>query len=178
MNKTYPIEIEAIYISKGHDFKGRFGQERLRHPTPSLESAECVAGKGVKGDRYFGYADDWKGQLTLFDGAIIDAVAERLGKDRLDPQLFRRNVVTRGIDLNELIGKRFRIGTTWLFGSEECAPCFWMDETIGPGAMETMTGRGGLRCRILESGTISLGPDQVEVEEETSPDSRVVDSTR
>jgi MOSC domain-containing protein YiiM len=163
MNKTFPIEIEKIYISDGHDFKGRFGQEPLRHETPSVDVAECVAGRGVKGDRYFGHRDNYKGQITLIDRATIDAVAARLGEESLDPGVFRRNVVVKGMDLNELIGKRFKVGSAWLVGTEECAPCFWMDEVIGDGAMQTMQGRGGLRCRILESGTINLGPCELEI---------------
>lgn len=163
MTKSFPVEIEKIYISSGHDFKGRYGQDALHHATPGVEFAECIAGKGVKGDRYFGHADDYKGQITLIDRATIDAVAERLGVPSVNPKLFRRNIVVRGADLNELIGRYFKLGSTWLYGSEECSPCFWMDDTIGQGTLEAMRGRGGLRCRIVETGTIKVGPGHLEL---------------
>lgn len=163
MTTSYPVDIEKIYISNGHDFKGRFGQGALHHATPGVEVAECIAGKGVKGDRYYGHADNYKGQITLIDRATIDAVAAHLGVTSVDPKVFRRNIVVRGMDLNELIGRYFKLGSTWLYGTEECSPCFWMDDTIGEGTLETMRGRGGLRCRIAETGTIRVGPSRLEV---------------
>lgn len=163
MEITYPVVVERIYVSNGHDFKGRFGQEPLRHHTPSVDSAECIAGKGIIGDRYFGYKDNWKGQITFITRETIAAVSEKLGKEEIDAKLFRRNVVVSGIDLNTLIGKTFRLGSAVFRGSEECAPCIWMDEVVQKGAKELMKGRGGLRCRIVESGTIRLGECELEV---------------
>ena len=62
-----------------------------------------------------------------------------------------------GIDLNELIGCEFEIDGVRFYGAEECAPCRWMDRSIGPGAREYLKGRGGLRARILTSGTLRCG---------------------
>jgi MOSC domain-containing protein YiiM len=70
----------------------------------------------------------------------------------------RRNVVTQGIDLNQLIGKRFSIQGVLFEGVCECKPCYWMDRAIAPGAEDLLRGRGGLRARILTSGTLRVTP--------------------
>ena len=160
---TNPITIRDLYISEGHDFKGRFGMDPLRHETPRVEKVECVAGKGIVGDRFFGYRDDFKGQITFIAQKTIEDIRARLGRADLESRLFRRNVVIDGVDLNALIGKEFRIGDVSFFGSEECSPCFWMDQVIDEGTMNLMKGRGGLRCRILESGTLTVGAALLEL---------------
>ena len=159
----HPISISNIYISKGHDFKGRFGQGRLSHETISVEAVECVAGRGLRGDRFFDYKENFKGQITFLGRDTIDAVLQAVGLQSVDPIVFRRNVVLDGIDLNELVGKTFELGGIRFQGSEECSPCFWMDESVGEGAFDAMKGRGGLRCRILTSGTLSKGDALLEV---------------
>ena len=155
--------LEKIYISPGHDFKGRFGKERLRHEIVSVNSIRCVAGRGIEGDRYLDYKKDWKGQISFIDRKVIDEVMASLGMSELDDSVFRRNVVVSGIDLNDLIGKSFRIGGASFLGTEECSPCFWMDQAVGEGAHELLKGRGGLRCKILESGELSLGEVEIDI---------------
>ena len=81
----------------------------------------------------------------------------------LEPGFFRRNILVEGLDLNALVGKRFRIGEVEFGGSEECSPCYWMDQAIGPGAHRALVGRGGLRCRILRSGALACGEHTLEV---------------
>ena len=131
--------------------------DRLRHDVVSVKDAECVAGKGLIGDRFFGYKEDFKGQITFIDEAVIEEVVSELGIDGLDAGAFRRNVVTSGIDLNSLIGKRFTLNGVSFSGSEECAPCYWMNKAIGDGAEDLLRDRGGLRCRILSSGVLRVG---------------------
>ena len=80
-----------------------------------------------------------------------------------DPSVLRRNVLLSGVDLNSLIGRKFRLGGILFEGVEECSPCYWMDEAVGPGANAFLTGRGGLRCRILEDGILRCGPALLEV---------------
>ncbi|MEI8342757.1 MAG: molybdenum cofactor biosysynthesis protein, partial [Verrucomicrobiota bacterium] len=66
----------------------------------------------------------------------------------------RRNVITTGVNLNELIGKRFDIQNVQFEGIEECRPCHWMDQAFAPGAEQWLKGRGGLRARILTNGVL------------------------
>ena len=152
------IKIKAIYVSRGHDFKGRHGKGRLDHGFEAVSSIECVAGKGIRGDRYFDYKPDFKGQITFFDDAVYQRVRDTLNLKAFDPGLFRRNVLTTGIDLNELIGQRFSLQGIEFEGSEECAPCYWMDTAIAPGTEALLKGYGGLRARIRSSGTLQI-PD-------------------
>ncbi|MDP0501509.1 MAG: MOSC domain-containing protein [Verrucomicrobiota bacterium JB022] len=154
---TSPARIERIWISPGHDFKGRHGKGRLDHGVVEVDAVECHAGKGLVGDRYYDHKPDFKGQLTLIDGAVIDALQCAFALPEIDPAAFRRNVLVRGLDLNALIGSRFFLGEVELEGSEECAPCYWMDEAITTGAFQWLKGRGGLRCRIRQSGWLRVG---------------------
>ena len=70
---------------------------------------ECVAGGGIRGDRYFNFKDDYKGQITFFSLDVFDELCAALGLHDCSPTAARRNVITRGIDLNEFIGKEFEI---------------------------------------------------------------------
>lgn len=154
-------DIRAIYLSTGHDFRGRHGLGRLDHGIERVEAVTCVAGQGLEGDRYFGYKEDYKGQITFFDWAVYEELAARYAKEGVDPSRLRRNVLIEGVDLNALVGKRFRVGGLLFEGSEECAPCYWMNEALGPGAEELLKGRGGLRARIVEGGVLRQGPTEV-----------------
>jgi MOSC domain-containing protein YiiM len=156
-NLIHNLEILHIFISPGHDFKGRHGHERLNHGSQSVDSVECVSGRGLEGDRFFDYREDFKGQVTFFELKVADTVERLLGLEDFELSQLRRNVIVSGVDLNELIGKRFEINGAEFFGSEECSPCYWMNEALGPGAEALLKDRGGLRCRILSSGNLRLG---------------------
>lgn len=162
-NQVRPIIIKQMWISPGHDFKGRHKLGRLDHGVVTQEEIECVAGSGIRGDRYFDHKPDFKGQITFIGDAVIDALEEALNLAEVDRSAFRRNVLIAGVDLNQLVGQKFRLGEAVFTGSEECSPCYWMDEAIAPGAFEWLKGRGGLRCRILESGKLTLGDQELEV---------------
>ena len=116
------IEILAIYLSPDHDFRGHHGNPRGNNPILQPDSVECVAGQGLVGDRYFGYQDDYKGQITFFDEAVHLAAQDALNCYDTPPEAYRRNILTRGIDLNTLIDATFRIGDAIFKGSQECAP--------------------------------------------------------
>lgn len=150
--------ILSIFISPGHDFKGRHGKSRLNHGTQSVDSVECIAGRGLRGDRFLDYKEDFKGQVTFFDAEEAVRLEKSLSLKDFDTSQLRRNILTEGIDLVDLIGKRFQIANVTFEGVEECAPCYWMNEALGPGAETLMRGRGGLRCRLLTSGTLKVGP--------------------
>ncbi|MGA3008006.1 MAG: MOSC domain-containing protein [Opitutaceae bacterium] len=146
------ISIRHIFVSPGHNFFGHHGQPSGKNPLLELPMVECVAGRGLRGDRFFDHKPDYKGQVTLFAVEIFDALRRELGLTAPSPAVFRRNLITEGVDLSTLIGQRFTLQRIELEGVEECRPCYWMNEAVGPGAEAWLNGRGGLRCRILSSG--------------------------
>jgi MOSC domain-containing protein YiiM len=115
---------------------------------------ECVAGRGIRGDRYFDFKGDYKGQITFFSLDVFEELCAALNVRDCSPAAARRNVITRGVDLNEFIGKEFEIQGVRFYGSEECAPCYWMDGAFTPGAKDFLKGRGGLRAKILTDGKL------------------------
>lgn len=163
MNESIQIGITHLFTSQGHDFFGRYGKGRENHETISKASIECVAGKGILGDRFFGYKENYPGQITFLSQEVIDDVVLLLGLESVDVSAFRRNAIVFGVDLNELIGKVFEIDGIVFEGVKECSPCFWMNEAIGEGAETLLKGRGGLRCRILESGRLNIGTTRINV---------------
>ena len=132
-----------------------------------IREARAVAGRGLEGDRYFlgvGSFSRWPGEgraLTLIEQEAIDAVRREHGID-LSEGRSRRNLVTSGVVLSELIGKRIRIGEVLLRGVRPAAPCAHLERLTALGLMEALKGRGGLRADVLEGGVIRLG-DQVVV---------------
>ena len=113
---------------------------------------ECVAGRGIRDDRYFDFKDDYKGQITFFSLEIFEKLCGAFELQDCAPAAARRNVITRGVDLNELIGREFEVQGVSLCGTQECAPCYWMNGAFAPGAKEFLKGRGGLRAKILSDG--------------------------
>lgn len=156
------IKIQQIFISPKHSYKQH--EPGLPGPPPKeVQSIRCVAGRGIEGDRYFDYLEDYKGQISFFDLDVLDALTANQNLPTADPLGLRRNVFVRGIDLNSLIKTEFSIGHVRFRGSEECTPCFWMDEFYGEGAEEFLKGCGGLRARILNDGELSVGDAVVTV---------------
>ena len=149
-----PVEICHLYISRGHNFIGHHGREPDTHPAIEVPSIECVAGHGIRGDRYFDHDEDYKGQITFFSLEVFDELCGELQVQGAAPSAVRRNVFTRGGDLNSLIGQDFEVQGVRFHGTEESRPCYWMDRAIAPGAQKFLKGRGGLRARILIDGTL------------------------
>jgi MOSC domain-containing protein YiiM len=148
------VEICHLYISPGHNFVGHYGREPDTHPMIEVPMIECVAGRGIRGDRYFDFKDDYKGQITFFSLEVFAELCGALQIQDCSPALARRNVISRGVDLNDLIGQEFEIQNVRFFGMQQCAPCYWMERAIGPGAHEFLKGRGGLRAKILSGGKL------------------------
>jgi MOSC domain-containing protein YiiM len=148
------MEICHLYISQGHNFVGHHGREPDTHPMIEVPMIECVAGHGIRGDRYFDFKDNYKGQITFFSLEVFDKLCGALGLHDCSPASVRRNVMTRDVDLNELIGQDFEIQGVPFHGTEECRPCYWMDRAIAPGAAEFLKGQGGLRAKILTDGEL------------------------
>lgn len=147
-----------IYTSPGHDYWGRKGEGRLQNGICARDSVECVAGKGLLGDRYFGYRENYKGQVTFFDLATVDAVKVEFGLPKLPASVFRRNLIVSGVNLKEWLGRKFVLQGVEFEGTQECRPCHWMDRVIDDGAEAFMKKDfgGGLRARVVTSGTLRV----------------------
>ena len=148
------VEVLHIYVSPGHNYFGHHGAEPGDHSMQELTEVRCLAGAGLEGDRFLSHKRDYKGQVTFLAEEVFRDVCRRGGWTGLDPSVARRNVVTRGVDLNELVGSEFELQGIRFLGCEECRPCEWMDRALGPGAEGLLRGRGGLRARILTDGTL------------------------
>ena len=148
------MEICYLFISTGHNFVGHHGREPDTHPMIETSEIECVAGRGIRGDRYFDFKDDYKGQITFFSVEVFDELCNAMQIQAWSPSLARRNVITRGVDLNEWIGQEFEVQGVRFLGIEECRPCYWMDGAFASGAQEFLKGRGGLRAKILATGRL------------------------
>lgn len=146
------IRVEQLFISPGHNFVGHHGQPAGEHPIVAVDQVECVAGRGLRGDRYFDYKENYKGQITFFAMEVLEALRAELNLREAQPQATRRNAFVRGADLPSLIGQEFVVQGVRFFGVEESRPCDWMNFALGPGAKEWLQGRAGLRCRILTDG--------------------------
>jgi MOSC domain-containing protein YiiM len=145
--------IGHLFISPGHNFFGHHGREPDDHPMREVASVQCVAGRGLVGDRYYDFKADYKGQVTFFSLEVYEDLCRRFNH-RPPPSVFRRNVLVEGIDLNARIGHTFELQGVRFEGVEECRPCYWMNRAFGPGAEAALQGRGGLRARILSDGVL------------------------
>ncbi|MEN3312344.1 MAG: hypothetical protein V7645_1673 [Actinomycetota bacterium] len=145
--------VEAIFVAS----------EPGELPAP-VERVRAYAGRGLEGNRYFwedGDAPPGRG-VTLIAAEAMDAVALE-GKVSIEPAATRRNVLTRGIDVNELLGKRFRIGDVECEGVELCEPCAHLESMTQPGVIKALAHRGGLNADILTDGEINVGDPVVAV---------------
>jgi MOSC domain-containing protein YiiM len=156
MDTTPRIQVEKLFISPGHNFYGHHEQPPGEHRTLEVNEVKCVAGQGLLGDRFFGYKEDYKGQATFFSAEVFTDVCRKLDVSGKSPGVTRRNIITRGVDLNSLIGREFEIQGVRFAGVSECSPCHWMNDAIAPGAEEALRGRGGLRARILTDGPLRV----------------------
>ena len=146
--------VEHLFISPGHNFFGHHGQPAGEHGIIAMEQIECVAGSGIRGDRFFDYKKNYKGQITFFAMEVLEALQKELHMPDALPQATRRNAFVRGVDLIALIGRQFEVQGVRFEGVEESKPCHWMNSAVGPGAEEWLRGRAGLRCRILTDGVL------------------------
>jgi MOSC domain-containing protein YiiM len=138
--------VEGIFISP----------ERGLLPEP-VESVRALAGRGLEGNRYFFDSDAPPGvALTLIAAEAVEAMEREHGIS-IEPRESRRNIVTRGIDVNELLGKEFRIGDVECRGIELCEPCTTLQAMTKPGIVKGLVHRGGLNADILSDGEISVG---------------------
>ena len=122
-----------------------------------VNSIEVLANQGIIGDRHFKEFNDPYSQLSLIESENIDYYNIKYGLDI--PYIdFRRNIITKGIRLNDLIGKKFLVGEVELEGIDLCRPCRHLCELLDQdNIIKEFLRKGGLRCRILSSGTIKVG---------------------
>lgn len=137
--------VEGIFITPVHG----------ELPQP-VERVTAVAGRGLDGNRYFAEDAEPGRALTLVAAEAVEAMEAEHGIS-LEPRETRRNVVTRGVDVNALVGKRFRIGDVECEGVELCEPCSHLESLTKPGIIKGLVHRGGLNADILEGGEISVG---------------------
>lgn len=157
------MRIERLVLSPRHNFFGHHGQPPGDAPVVEVDELECLAGRGLRGDRFLDHKPDYKGQITFFALETWEALILALGATSARPESVRRNVFTRGADLLALIGRVFEVQGVRFHGSEECRPCYWMDQAVAPGAEAWLRGRGGLRARILSDGVLTRGEGALRV---------------
>jgi hypothetical protein len=150
------VRIRHLYISPGHNFWGQPAGSPGPHPLLALPEVECVAGRGIRGDRFFDFKENYKGQISFFAKEIFDALCDELAVAGKPPSAFRRNVITEGADLNALVGQEFEVQGVRFRGMAECSPCEWMDVSFAPGTEKFLHGRGGLRAMILTDGKLRV----------------------
>ena len=133
-------------------------------PMRVVDSASAIAGHGLDGDRYargqgeFSNVASRGHDLTLIEAEQIDALALPSGRP-LPPEQARRNIVTRGIDLNALVGRRFRVGEVECFGQRLCEPCAHLERLTEPGVLRGLVHLAGLRADVLTDGVIEVGAE-------------------
>ena len=149
---------------------------RLLHihiaPAASFEmeevtEARLVAGRGIEGDRYYLGTGTYSPkpdvrEVTLFEIEVLEALARndpplQSGPIHLAPEDHRRNLTVRGVPLNHLVGKRFRVGETILFGGRLNFPCKYLEEILGLPVYLPLYNRSGLNCRIVKGGIVQPG---------------------
>jgi MOSC domain-containing protein YiiM len=150
--------IEAIHLA-----------DQSGAPMRSVERVRAIAGVGLEGDRYSAGTGTWSPDpkvdrhLTLVAAEEIELLAERDGIVLAAGET-RRNVTTRGIALNDLVGRQFRIGSVVAEGTRLCQPCQYLTDLVGKPILKPLVDRAGLRARILTDGEIAVG-DSIEAVE-------------
>ena len=138
-SEPMPGLVKAIRIAPEH--------EQLPEPVDSID----VTDEGLPGDRYFG-----RGDITLIEAEALEAFREDTGIELTHAEI-RRQVLTTGVRLNDLVGKRFRVGGVEAVGAEWCEPCNHIESLTYQGVLKGMVHRAGLRADIVQAGRIAVG---------------------
>lgn len=155
--------VRQIFISPGHNFVGQYGSPPHDFPLLEVTEIECVAGRGLRGDRYFDFGKDYKGQITFFSAEVFEKLCANFGVNDRSSGVLRRNVIVSGIDLLSLIDRDFEIQGVRFRGTQHCAPCQWMNIAFAPGTEQFLKDNAGLRARILSDGIIAVGDARLSV---------------
>jgi hypothetical protein len=157
----------ALWVPRGFGAPLRVGRvealaiaPEAEAPMSLLEEANALAGYGLEGDRYgagrgtFSNPNAVGVDLTLVEAEALGAIGMAAA-----PQDARRNVVTRGIELNALVGERFVVGEVHCIGRRLCEPCAHLQRLTTPGTLRGLIHRGGLRADVISDGTIRIGDE-------------------
>lgn len=128
-----------------------------RAPMLAVERVVALEKRGLEGDHRSEKSPGSGRQVTLISREFIRQTAHFLGREDIDPALLRRNLVVSGINLNALRHQRFSIGDALFEAGALCHPCSRMESALGRGGVAAMLGHGGLCCKILRSGEITVG---------------------
>jgi MOSC domain-containing protein YiiM len=137
-------------------------------PMESHDEVRAIVGAGLAGDRYAAVAGTFSDrggegrEITLIAREGIDAAND--GGVIIEPHETRRNLVTEGIDLDELVGRTFAVGEVVLRGVRDCPPCGYLQKVTRPGVLAALQDRGGLRADVVHEGVIRVGDKIAEVD--------------
>jgi MOSC domain-containing protein YiiM len=146
--------------------EGIFLAPEIAAPCKPVESVRFVPGRGPEGDRKFRpegtepYEQGTGRDITLIEAEAIEELAANTGIE-LGPGEARRNIVTRGISLDDLVGKPFRVGDVRCVAIEPNEPCRHLEKLTQPGVLRGLVGRGGIRADVVSGGEVNVG-DPVE----------------
>jgi MOSC domain-containing protein len=140
------MKVEAIHVRAPDETEVR-----------EVGVVEAIAGKGLDGDRYFFAEGARPGlALTLIEGDVVRGAG-------LEPGSTHRQVTVTGTGLNDLVGKKFRVGSVECYGVMLCEPCLHLQEMTRPGIIKELVHRAGLNADVLTDGSISVGDEVVEL---------------
>ena len=126
------------------------------------QSVEVLANKGILQDRYFNEINEKDTQITLIESENVEYINKSMGTNFLDID-FRRNIITKGIKLNQLVGKKIKVGPVTMKVHRLCDPCRYLQDLLNQkNLIKTLLNKGGLRCELLTNGKISKN-DNIEV---------------
>jgi MOSC domain-containing protein YiiM len=163
MENTMPWQGELLQI---------FVTERASAPMRALDQARLISGVGIEGDRYalgtgfYSYLPRADRQITLIEEETLIALA-RDHDIALAGNETRRNLLTRGVALNHLVGREFCVGPCVLIGERLNVPCKYLEEVTGKAVFSPLTNRSGLNCRILRGGIVRCGDVIAPVEQQS-----------
>jgi MOSC domain-containing protein YiiM len=154
--KTMGARIVSIHIAP-----------KAEVPMVAVSEVRAVPGRGLEGDRYFEHTGTYSEtpgtgrDVTLVASEAIEEIAREKGIE-LGPGATRRNIMTIGVDLNSLVDVEFQIGEVRVLGMRLCEPCEYLEGLVGQkGTLKALVHRGGLRCDVLNEGTIRVGDEIV-----------------
>ena len=136
--------------------------ENSNQKIKEVKTIDVLANKGIIGDRHFQEINDPYNQISLIESESIDNYNIKFGLN-ISYIDFRRNVITKGVRLNDLVGKKFKVGAVALVGIDLCRPCKHLSENLNQNnIIKEFLRNGGLRCQILSSAKINVG-DQIQL---------------